>query len=91
MEFVEALAQAPIDVPLLVLLILRPRQASPRITAALAYGRDLGTIERLEVEPLTLDESAGLLGKPPTRRRSWTCMSEPVATPVPAGTGRTRR
>lgn len=63
-EFVEALAQAPIDVPLLVLLILRPRQASPRITAALAYGRDLGTIERLEVEPLTLDESAGLLGKP---------------------------
>ncbi|WP_144081770.1 helix-turn-helix transcriptional regulator [Micromonospora wenchangensis] len=59
----EALAQAPIDAPLLVVLALRPRQARAGLLAALTYGRDIGVVERIEVAPLSLDGSARLLGR----------------------------
>ncbi|RUL90222.1 LuxR family transcriptional regulator [Verrucosispora sp. FIM060022] len=71
-RLVRALTQTALDVGLLVVIALRPTQTHTGLLAVLADGRDVGVVERVEVGPLTLPESARLLGcsiKDPQVRR----------------------
>ncbi|MEV8441634.1 LuxR C-terminal-related transcriptional regulator [Actinosynnema sp. NPDC051121] len=63
--FIEYLTRYPLSEPLLVVLAQRPRQAAPSLRNALAQGVDAGTAERLVLRPLTLRQSAALLGREP--------------------------
>ena len=56
-ELVQALLRRPPDAPALIVLGLRPGQAPPRLTAALAAP----VVERIPLGPLTKEEAADLL------------------------------
>jgi len=68
-EFIEYLARHPVDVPLIVVLAQRPRQTSARLRGALAYGVELDTVRRVELGPLSVEQSAELLGLPAADHR----------------------
>lgn len=59
---VDYLVRWPIDAPILLVIAQRPRQASPHLRGTLAHGAELGTVERIDLHPLTLRQSAHLLG-----------------------------
>ncbi|MCM3885876.1 LuxR family transcriptional regulator, partial [Frankia sp. R82] len=59
------LVRWPVDAPLLLVVAHRPRQSPPRLLDALARGEELGTVDRLELEPLSPDQAARLVGRPP--------------------------
>jgi len=63
-ELIDRLAHWPIEAPALIVLAYRPRQASPRLRSALAYGVETGTVLRTELGPLSREQSAELLGLP---------------------------
>ncbi|MFE2410980.1 LuxR C-terminal-related transcriptional regulator [Kitasatospora sp. NPDC059408] len=53
-----------LDRPLLLVLAHRPGQAPPDLRGILAYGLRIGTLQRIRIGPLTLAQSAQLLGLP---------------------------
>lgn len=61
---IEYLIRRPVAAPLLVALGLRPRQLSARQVGVLGEGVKLGRVEVTELGPLTVEQSAGLLGLP---------------------------
>ncbi|MFE4533526.1 AAA family ATPase [Streptomyces scopuliridis] len=63
-ETVEYLLRIPVDAPLLLVVSQRTRQASTRLRSALAHAIDFGNAERIELAPLTVAQSADLLGQP---------------------------
>ncbi|MGW1433485.1 helix-turn-helix transcriptional regulator [Streptomyces sp. NPDC002431] len=63
-ETLENLLRIPVDAPLLLVVSQRTRQASTRLRSALAHAIDFGNAERIELAPLTVAQSAELLGRP---------------------------
>ncbi|QXJ23895.1 AAA family ATPase [Actinomadura graeca] len=63
-ELIDYLVRRPVDGPLLIMIVHRPRQASPRLRGTLAHGIELGSVTRIELGPLSLEQSARLLGMP---------------------------
>lgn len=63
-EMIEQLVHHPVSAPLLVVIAHRPRQASARLRGALAHGVELGTACRVELNALSLEESAELIERP---------------------------
>ncbi|MCK9896244.1 LuxR family transcriptional regulator [Frankia sp. AgB32] len=61
-RLVDHLIRWPVDAPLLLVVAHRPRQSAPRLLDAFAHGEDLGTIERIALPPLHLDQAARLTG-----------------------------
>lgn len=61
-ELVDYLVRWPVHAPLLVVIAQRTRQASTRLRGTLAHGIELGSVARIELAPLTPDQSAELLG-----------------------------
>ncbi|POM23841.1 Transcriptional regulatory protein UhpA [Actinomadura rubteroloni] len=64
LDLIDQLVRGPLEAPLLLVIVHRPRQASPRLRATLAHGVELGTVTQIELGPLTLEESGRLLGMP---------------------------
>ncbi|HWE88007.1 MAG TPA: AAA family ATPase [Pseudonocardiaceae bacterium] len=64
-EFMEFLTRYPVAAPLLIVLAQRARQAPDGLRSAIAQGVESGTIERIDLRPLTAAESAGILGAAP--------------------------
>ncbi|SNT53770.1 Predicted ATPase [Actinomadura meyerae] len=61
-ELIDHLVRHPgADQPLLV-ITHRPRQTPPRLLSTFAHAGELGTITRIELSPLSLEQSAELLG-----------------------------
>jgi DNA-binding CsgD family transcriptional regulator len=60
---VEHLIGSPPPTDLLLAVAHRPRQASQWLRGALAHGVELGMVRRVELGPLSLEESAVLLGQ----------------------------
>ncbi|MFC0440028.1 AAA family ATPase [Kutzneria buriramensis] len=60
-EFISFLARYPVPAPLLLVVAYRPRQACARLAGALAHGMAAGTVERIELGALSVDQSASLL------------------------------
>ncbi|EIV94793.1 LuxR family transcriptional regulator [Frankia sp. QA3] len=60
--FIDHLVRWPVDAHLLLVLAHRPRQSPPRLLASLAHGEEIGTVDRIDVPPLTLDQAALLTG-----------------------------
>jgi DNA-binding CsgD family transcriptional regulator/tetratricopeptide (TPR) repeat protein len=63
-EVIEQLVHRRAARPLLVVIARRSRQASARLRGALAHGVELGTVCRIELNALSLEESAALVGRP---------------------------
>lgn len=63
-DFLGELIRWPPEAPVLLVIAHRPRQASDRLTSALAHGMQVGTVERIEPAPLTRERSAQLIGLP---------------------------
>nr|WSZ99714.1 AAA family ATPase [Streptomyces sp. NBC_00857] len=63
-ELVEYFVRYPVDVPLLMIIAQRPRQASDRLRGVLAHGVEMGTVERMRLTPLSVEQSAEVLGLP---------------------------
>ncbi len=98
---VEHLVRWPVDAPLLLVVAHRPRQSAPQLLDAFAHGEDLGTVERIGLPPLHLDQAARLTGldadDPRLRElhqasegnpRYLLCLAPPrlpAAAPLPAG------
>ncbi|WP_103566283.1 helix-turn-helix transcriptional regulator [Actinomadura rubteroloni] len=61
-EMVEQLVHRPLAAPLLMVVAQRPRQASARLRGALAHGVEIGTVRRVELAPLSAEQSAEVLG-----------------------------
>jgi DNA-binding CsgD family transcriptional regulator/tetratricopeptide (TPR) repeat protein len=61
-SLVDYLVRWPIEGPMLLVIVHRPRQASPWVRGTLAHGVELGTVRRIELNPLTLPQAAELLG-----------------------------
>ncbi len=61
-ELLGALLRRPPAAAVLLALAVRPRQAPERVAAALERAHRAGTLHRLEVGALTLDEAQDLLG-----------------------------
>jgi ATP/maltotriose-dependent transcriptional regulator MalT len=61
-ELVGALLRRPPSAPVLMALAVRPRQVPDRLSSALERARRAGTLARLELGALTLDEACELLG-----------------------------
>ncbi|MET7451358.1 BTAD domain-containing putative transcriptional regulator [Streptomyces sp. NPDC005574] len=61
-ELIDHLVRHPPRTPLLLALAYRPRQAPPRLTAALARAGAEGRVARVELEPLSPAEAAELCG-----------------------------
>lgn len=61
-QLLDHLVRRPISGPLLLVIAHRPRQASPRLRSALAHGVELGRVTRIELPPLSPQQSAHLLG-----------------------------
>jgi predicted ATPase len=61
-ELLGALLQRPAAAPVLLAVALRPRQTTELLAAALERAFRAGTLERLELEPLTAAEARELVG-----------------------------
>ncbi|KJE19776.1 transcriptional regulator, luxR family [Frankia torreyi] len=59
---IDHLVRWPVDAHLLLVLAHRPRQSPPRLLSSLAQGEELGTVDRIDIPPLTLDQAAQLTG-----------------------------
>lgn len=62
LKLMESFVRWPLDVPVLIVVGQRPRQASERLRAVLAHGTELGTVTRVSLPPLSLGQSARLAG-----------------------------
>lgn len=60
---IEYLARWPVGAPLLVVIAHRPCQEVTRVHASLAHAAELGTADQIEIKPLSLSESAQILGR----------------------------
>ncbi len=67
--FMSFLASHPVTAPLLVVISHRPRQACPRLRAALAAGARAGGVDQVALGPLTVGQSAQILGTHPSEQR----------------------
>ncbi|WP_405709618.1 MULTISPECIES: LuxR C-terminal-related transcriptional regulator [unclassified Streptomyces] len=65
LDLVEFLVHRPWPAPMLVVIAHRPRQASSRLRSALAQGVERSVAGTIELGPLSLSESAQLLGSDP--------------------------
>lgn len=65
LELVEFLVHWPQLEPMLLVIAHRSRQASARLRGVFAHGVELGVAETIELGPLSLEESADLLGADP--------------------------
>ncbi len=65
LEVIDYLLRQRITIPLYLVVAQRPRQAAPRLRGTLAQGVEHRTIERIELAPLTVAESAALVGMEP--------------------------
>ncbi|SDG95131.1 regulatory protein, luxR family [Sinosporangium album] len=61
-DLVDFLVRHPLAAPLLLIVVQRPRQTSPRFRGTLAHGLEMGTVTRIELAPLSLEQSAHFLG-----------------------------
>ncbi|MET9460755.1 BTAD domain-containing putative transcriptional regulator [Streptomyces canus] len=68
-ELIDHLVRHPPRTPLLLALAYRPRQAPPRLAAALARAGTEGRVTRVELGPLSPAEGAELCGARPDHRR----------------------
>jgi DNA-binding CsgD family transcriptional regulator len=68
--------------PLLVVITQRPKQASPRVRGALAQGVELGCVRRVELGPLTLEQSAAIAGMTPDDRELARLHRESAGVPL---------
>ncbi|WP_328722896.1 AAA family ATPase [Streptomyces sp. NBC_00247] len=66
-EFLDHLARFPIP-RLLLVVAHRQRQASARLRSTLSHGVELGTVERVRLGPLSVGQSAEILGMAPDDR-----------------------
>jgi DNA-binding CsgD family transcriptional regulator len=64
-ELVDYLVRRPLKVPLLLVVAHRPRQTAPWLRASFEQCIGLGTLQRVELGPLTLVESGHILGLEP--------------------------
>ena len=64
-KLVDYLVRRPLEVPLLLVVAHRPRQTAPWLRASFEQCIGLGTVQRIELGPLTLPESGGILGLAP--------------------------
>lgn len=64
-ELVDYLVRRPLDVPLLLVVAHRPRQTASWLRASFEQCIGLGTLQRIELGPLTLVESGRILGLEP--------------------------
>ncbi|MFE3200096.1 ATP-binding protein [Embleya sp. NPDC059237] len=62
LALIDQLISSPLDVPLLVVMADRPRQAPPQLRESLAHGLVQGTVERIALPALTREQCAELLG-----------------------------
>ncbi|KAB8159586.1 AAA family ATPase [Streptomyces sp. 3MP-14] len=67
-EFVDYLMRWPLDVPLLVVIARRPRQSSAPLRNSLSEGIANGSATQLQLGPLSLEQSAEVLG---VERTDW--------------------
>ncbi|MGW5352837.1 ATP-binding protein [Streptomyces sp. NPDC004031] len=65
LEVVDYLLRQRITIPLYLVIAQRPRQAAQRLRGALAQGVEHRTVRRIELAPLTLRESAAMVGMAP--------------------------
>jgi DNA-binding CsgD family transcriptional regulator len=63
-EFIDHLLRWPPDAPLLLVVAHRPAQSGARLGSTLAHCAELGTVERIELRPLTRAESGLILALP---------------------------
>lgn len=68
-ELIDHLVRHPLRTPLLLALAYRPRQAPPRLAAALARAGTEGSLARIELGPLSPAEGAELCGARPDHWR----------------------
>jgi len=68
-ELIDQLVRLPPKGPLLTVIAQRPAQASARLADTLAHGIELGQVTRVDLPPLSLDQSAELLGLSPRDSR----------------------
>jgi DNA-binding NarL/FixJ family response regulator len=61
-EFVDHLVRWTRQARILLVVAHRPRQTPPRLAASLVHGVEFGTVERIDLPPLTPAQSAELLG-----------------------------
>jgi len=59
---IDHLVRWPVQAPLLLAVSHRPRQSPARLLAALAHGEELGTVDRITLTPLRMDQAARLTG-----------------------------
>ena len=64
-DFIEYLSRHPIDVPLLIVVAHRYRQAPEQLRYALARNSDHSTVTRIELGPLSLADAATLIRERP--------------------------
>jgi DNA-binding CsgD family transcriptional regulator len=67
-RLVEHLVRSPVP-GLLLLVVHRLRQASAQLRSALTHGVELGTVERIQLQALSLSQSAQLLSLPSQHHR----------------------
>ncbi|OAA19612.1 transcriptional regulator, luxR family [Frankia sp. EI5c] len=65
-ELLDILARWPVENPLSVVVAHRPRQAPTVLQATLQHCAEVGVVERVRLAPLSLRQSAELLGMPAT-------------------------
>lgn len=81
-ELVDFLVRWPLDAPLLVVIAQRPRQSSTRLRATLAHGVELGVVERVELDGLSMSQSAEILGVRPDDHRLRDLHTESRGNPL---------
>ncbi|MFD9033650.1 helix-turn-helix transcriptional regulator [Streptomyces sp. NPDC059567] len=65
LELADHLARWTFRAPVLLVLAHRPRQAAPSLLSTLAQGAEQDRVQRIELQPLNLDQAARLLGVRP--------------------------
>ncbi|WP_380280672.1 ATP-binding protein [Kitasatospora purpeofusca] len=65
LKVLDYLLRQRITIPLYLVVAQRPRQAAPRLRGTLAQGVEQRTVRRIELAPLTLRQSAALVGMEP--------------------------
>ncbi|OLE24031.1 MAG: hypothetical protein AUG49_14450, partial [Catenulispora sp. 13_1_20CM_3_70_7] len=63
-QFIDHLLRWPLDAALLLIVAHRPAQSGARLRGTLAHCAELGTVERIELAPLTRAEAGLVLGLP---------------------------
>ncbi|TCO62309.1 helix-turn-helix transcriptional regulator [Actinocrispum wychmicini] len=81
-ELIDFLARWPLDAPLLLVIAQRPRQSSTRLRATLAHGVELGVVERVELDALSMSQSAEILGMRPHDHRLRDLHTESRGNPL---------